>query len=241
MAYKNPVKKKENDAKYYEENKEKRKEYRSKRQEELKQRVVIFITTGEITEQKKWNMWCNEIKRCAKNKKHPYSGDFTNDIIFDMMIQGCFYCGNIATTIDRIDSTLEHTLDNCVASCEGCNYSKGAADPATFIRKAYYRSREEYADDITDIWFINKQKPSMWHYKKSADKKGVVFDLTKEYFENIIKDNCKYCQRSPTTWFGIDRVKPEYGYVDNNIVTCCYDCNLDKHVNDIDVVKKRNE
>ena len=158
-----------------------------------------------------------------------------------MLNKGCFYCGEIAITIDRIDSTIDHTPENCVASCWGCNNSKGAADPATFIRKAYYRVRSEYVDYDIDIWSIIAQKPSLWHYKNRAKKKKIPFDLTKEDFDVLIRDACKYCQRSPTTWFGIDRVVPSLGYVLENVVSCCFDCNVDKLEDDIDTMMARNE
>jgi 5-methylcytosine-specific restriction endonuclease McrA len=161
--------------------------------------------------------------------------------MFDMMVKGCFYCGGVATTIDRVDSKLEHTPENCVGCCKGCNNSKGTADSATFIRKAYYNARGKYVDDIKDIWFVNKQKPCLSSYRRNAEKKGVPFVLTKKDFDILTKDICAYCQRSPTTWFGIDRKIPYIGYILDNIVTCCFDCNVDKHINDANATSNRNE
>lgn len=220
---------------------DKRKDYNEKRHEDRKQHAIDSITSGKIIDQHKWNVWCNVIKRGAKNNKHPYTDEFTNDIVFEKMTRGCFYCGDIAMTIDRVDSTLEHTIDNCVASCVRCNYSKGSADSATFIRKAYYRARGEYVDDVTNIWCITKQKPRMDRYKKNAEKKGVIFELTKKVWETLIKGRCVYCKRTPTTWFGIDRAIPSLGYVIDNVFSCCFDCNVDKHVNEIDITTTRNE
>ena len=238
---KNKERMKEERREYYEKNKEKQKESVIKYREDRKQCVVDFIQTHEILDKEKWDVWCNEIKRCAKKNKKPYSVDFTNDIIFDLMGQGCFYCGQLATTIDRLDSKLDHTPGNCVASCHGCNMSKGAADPSTFIRKAYYRARERYCDDDTDIWFTNKTKPSMYNYKRRAEKKGVPFDLTVGCFNILIKGDCRYCHRTPTTWFGIDRQIPSIGYVSGNVVSCCFDCNIDKLEDDVDTMVMRNE
>jgi len=269
MPYKDPAKRKENSSKYYEINKEKIKEnvsyYREKNKEkvresktkyaienkgiisgrqrewrtDLNQHACESITSGSIINQHKWDAWCNILKRNAK--KHPYPDDFTNVDIFNMMNKGCFYCGDIAMAIDRIDSTLDHTPDNCVASCNGCNISKGAADPSTFIRKAYYRARGKYMDDTTDIWFVNVKKPLMCSYKKRAEKKKVLFDLTNEDWETFIKGDCEYCHRSPTTWFGVDRMIPSKGYVIENVVSSCFDCNLDKHIADANATAKRNE
>jgi hypothetical protein len=239
MGYKDPAKKKEYDAKRHEKKKEIIQARTTKRYEDHKQHACDSITIGEIIDKKKWDMWCNIIK--SGNSKHPYSDDFTSDVMFEMVVQGCFYCGDMATTIDRVDSTLDHTIENCVGCCQGCNNSKGAADVSTFIKKSYYRARGVYADDDINIWFIHKNKPTLWSYKTKANNKGVAFELTKKDFDILIKSDCKYCHRSPTTWFGIDRVVPSQGYVLGNVVSCCCDCNTDKLDDDVDTMKSRNE
>ena len=256
MGYKDPEKKKQKDKEYYEKNKERCKnsvikryeqnkeqikEYAIKRYDDSKKHAVDSITNGKILDKKKWDMWCHEIKRHAKDNKHPYSVDFSNDIIFEMMVRGCFYCGDIATTIDRVDSTLEHTIENCVGCCHGCNNSKGIADPATFIRKAYYRVCGEYVDQDTNIWFVYKNKPGMSQYNYNAKKKGVLFELTKEDWNKLVKGDCAYCKRSPTTWFGVDRLVPSKGYVLDNVISCCFDCNLDKLEDDVENMMERNK
>ena len=80
----------------------------------------------------------------------------------------------------------------------------------------------------------------MTDYKRNANKKGVPFELSKKDWDALIQGRCEYCKRSSTKWFGIDRVIPSRGYVIGNVVTCCYDCNLDKYDCDVDVVTKRN-
>jgi hypothetical protein len=102
---------------YYEQNKTKKLELATKYYDDRKQHAYDSISSGEIIDRHKWDMWCDTIKRYAKN--HPYSDDFTNDIMFSMLILGCWYCGDAATAIDRIYSKLYHTPDNCVGSCHG--------------------------------------------------------------------------------------------------------------------------
>lgn len=235
MVYKDPDYQKNYRAK----NKEKHLEYQAKCRKDLKQHATESIKFGKIIDANKWDLWCKQIKIGTKN--HPYSVNFTNDIIFKMMIKGCFYCGDLATTIDRIDSKLDHTLKNCIGSCYGCNISKGAADPSTFIKKAYYRSRGKYYDDDIDIWFVHKNKPRIDTYNKHANIQGVPFELIQDVWDKLIKGDCAYCKRSPTTWFGVDRVVPSKGYVLDNVASCCYDCNLDKFEYDIEMMKERNE
>lgn len=228
--------------KYYEDNQDKLKERQSKRYEQLKQHAENTIVSGKINDHGKWDMWCNEIKRCASKTKKKYAKDFTNEIIFDMMKEGCFYCGNIATTIDRLNSNIkEHTIDNCVGSCYSCNNSKGTADPITFILKAYYYVYSEYFNDDDNIWFVHKKKPQISQYKKSAETKNVPYELTRDYFNELIVGDCAYCRRMTTTWFGIDRVVPSEGYVLGNVVSCCFDCNVDKHVNSVKETDERNK
>jgi len=209
--------------------------YRAKYNEHRQQNAYDSIVIGKIIDQKKWDAYCNKLKNHAP--KHPYSNNFTNEIMFEMMVQGCFYCDDIATTIDRIDSKLDHTPENCVGSCWGCNNSKGSADPDTFIRKAYYRARRTYYDDDTDIWFEYKTKP----YTSSYNKKKVPFELTEDEWEKLVVGKCAYCHRSPITWFGVDRIDPSRGYISDNIVSSCFDCNLDKLEDDVDTMRARNE
>jgi hypothetical protein len=236
MPYENSAERKKKQD-YYEKYKEKQPEYQARKNKKRKQHAYDSITSGKIIDQKKWDVWCNKIKRVAANNKHSYSDNFTNDIMFKMMVQGCFYCKDVATTIDRIDSKLDHTLDNCVGCCLGCNVSKGAADSDTFIRKAYFRARGEYYDDDTDIWFVRKNKPSMSVYKR----KKVPFELTEVEWDELVIGNCAYCHRRPTTWFGVDRIEPPKGYVLGNVASCCWDCNNDKSKDDVETMCARNE
>lgn len=240
---------KEYQYKYRIENEAKLKQYRAqtkqtkkanddKRVQDLKQHAIDSITSGEIIEQHKWDLWCNRIKKRAL--KYPYVEDFTNLIMFEMMTKRCFYCDDVATTIDRWDSTINHTQENCIASCWGCNNSKGGSDPLTFVKKAYFRARGEYMDDNTEIWHVNNIKPILYKYKKRADGKKVPFELTNRDFDTLIKGKCEYCKRSPTTWFGIDRVVPSLGYTVGNSVSCCWDCNRDKYEESVETMTKRN-
>jgi hypothetical protein len=81
----------------------------------------------------------------------------------------------------------------------------------------------------------------MYSYEKRAEKKGVPFELTKMCFDGLVKGDCMYCHRTPITWFGIDRQIPSLGYVSDNVVPCCFDCNLDKLDGDVDTMIMRNE
>lgn len=83
---------------------------------------------------------------------------------------------------------------------------------------------------------------SLFHsYKLGAKKRNLEFNIDKEYFENITKQNCHYCNSEPSNkienknhpnsgyvYNGIDRLNNDLGYNIENCVPCCKNCNLAK-------------
>lgn len=62
-------------------------------------------------------------------------------------------------------------------------------------------------------------------YKCSDKKKGYETDVTKEYvFSNIIRKPCIYCGSINNV--GCDRLDNKRGHLIDNIVPCCYICNV---------------
>lgn len=78
-------------------------------------------------------------------------------------------------------------------------------------------------------------------YKENARQRGHEYSLSKEKFNELISNNCHYCGISPSkkfsarygwadiTYNGIDRMNNEIGYIEENCVTCCTDCNYLKN------------
>ena len=74
-------------------------------------------------------------------------------------------------------------------------------------------------------------------YKRNAKDRGVSFELTTEEFAELTKTNCYYCGDEPANishpkrnygpyiYNGIDRVDNSRGYVFENCVACCTNCN----------------
>jgi len=141
------------------ENREKNRVACAKRYEDITNHALDSLRLGEIVDKTKWTYYCNRIRSHAKNKKKTYPDNFTDDMIFDMMSKGCYYCMDTATTVDRVDSRIGHIPENCVGSCWPCNSSKGNGDHDSFLRKAYYRSQKEYFDGDVNIWSENIHKP----------------------------------------------------------------------------------
>lgn len=88
-------------------------------------------------------------------------------------------------------------------------------------------------------------KNMLYHrYKKDAERRSLVFNLTLKQFETITKKNCYYCGLAPTerqssqvskgflngayVGNGIDRINNELGYIKGNCAPCCRQCNCGK-------------
>ncbi len=77
-------------------------------------------------------------------------------------------------------------------------------------------------------------------YQRSAQRRGLVFDLTPEQFYLVTQQPCYYCgsatMRTRKTnesddgfaFNGIDRADNSRGYTVDNVVPCCTDCNYGK-------------
>lgn len=89
-------------------------------------------------------------------------------------------------------------------------------------------------------------------YRKSAERRNKVFDLTKDDFKKLTSSNCVYCGKPPAqsarsstgtvfsksgkayclngeyAYNGIDRADNTIGYTKNNCVPCCDTCNRAK-------------
>lgn len=91
-------------------------------------------------------------------------------------------------------------------------------------------------------------------YKVSAEIRNLEFSLSEEKIREFLTGNCWYCGREPLNirkitgcrgvfvFNGIDRKDSSIGYIEENCVSCCKECNYmkrDMSVNDfIDHIKK---
>ena len=96
--------------------------------------------------------------------------------------------------------------------------------------------KTRYSEKPGEAGFIQ-----LWHiYLNNAKQRSYVFEITQENFRKITKMNCHYCDSEPKTlktngktqerrqhntyiYNGIDRLDNAKGYIDGNVVPCCYD------------------
>jgi len=60
-------------------------------------------------------------------------------------------------------------------------------------------------------------------YLRSAERRGIDFNLTCDQFIEIVGGECIYC--GDVRNIGVDRIDSEVGYVIENAVPCCAHCN----------------
>lgn len=83
---------------------------------------------------------------------------------------------------------------------------------------------------------------NLYHqYMVSAERRGYIFNLSQKQFRKLTKQPCFYCGINPHrvikgqgktsgdyTYNGIDRIRNDDGYIIQNVVPCCFDCNSAK-------------
>lgn len=69
-------------------------------------------------------------------------------------------------------------------------------------------------------------------YLRSSSDRGITFDLPCDLFKKLITSPCHYCGRPPYAshrkrilYTGIDRINNDFGYVPENSIPCCKECN----------------
>lgn len=209
---------------YYERNVEQKKEYRERNADKNKEYQKEYYTTvhGKFIK--------------IRNSAHRRSINFeiTEEFVGDLTNQECFYCGTETTEslrngIDRLDNTKGYVENNCRSCCGTCNNMKQCLDPLTFVERcSQVSSHNGFDGAVCESWDDIKG----YSY---ADYKNIMnnhkdFQLTKEQYDALRQGVCTYCGRScsETHTNGIDRVDSTHGYVFDNCVSCCGDCNYAK-------------
>lgn len=242
---------KECDRRYHEAHKEEKKVYHATYYEAKK--TTILARSAEYRKENKEEIRArdNAYRNTRKGKMRHIMSDakkmnrvitMTDDEIMDMTDMPCEYCG-VETEdkvnrngIDRLDSSKGYILDNCVSCCGVCNMMKGQIDPLTFIERCAHISYINGGPgSLTEHW-SQVNKCSYIKYKNAMIKRGIIFELATNDFEDLKAGNCVYCHRPTTDEHsnGIDRTTHDIGYILHNCVTCCFDCNFMKKSHSVD-------
>lgn len=181
-------------------------------------------------------------KSSAKTFKRKFS--LTIEEFKKIIDQPCFYCGDTSKNrgIDRVDNWEDYEINNCVSCCKICNFMKENKTKENFIFNIskietnidIIKSRIDnftnfiknqnipHIEDLSK--FSEKLKQQYWNYVIQSKKKDREFQLSRNFFQLFEKKECIYCTQKLDT-SRIDRINNTIGYIVDNIVPCCKDCN----------------
>jgi len=97
----------------------------------------------------------------------------------------------------------------------------------------FYRYNETRRQDI---------EYKLSYYKSRAKELKFEWNITDEYALQLFSEPCFYCnQYNDYNINGIDRVKNVFGYNENNVVSCCTECNMIKCDMDVTIFLNKVE
>jgi hypothetical protein len=162
--------------------------------------------------------------------------EITKEEFVEIVKFPCNYCGIIQEKgfngIDRLDSTIGYLPANCVSCCAMCNYMKKSLDKEIFVQCVeHIATYNKLVDGKLYPNAFQDYNSKYSSYKYSSNKKGFIFDISEELFDNTTSKPCYMCGKLSTKEHqnGLDRIDSSVGYVENNIYSCCGNCNYMKN------------
>lgn len=154
-----------------------------------------------------------------------------------LVLSQCYYCHYIkeeeVNGIDRLNNNIGYEKDNCVACCEMCNMMKWSFHPLFFIKLCKIISGFEVASKEFYIKWSNYYTSRPRYYSKSKNHAEITrklpFHITKDEWNNLIKQPCYICGFQSKQGIGLDRIDSTIReYTLDNVRPCCYTCNIIK-------------
>jgi len=178
--------------------------------------------------------------RCAGHKNLDF--EISQEEFNKIVKEPCHYCNIIQERgfngIDRLGSNIGYVMDNCVSCCKTCNYMKCSLSADVFIKRIEHILT--YNNKINGRYFPEEYSSysaaSYNEYKRRADNKSLLFELTNYEYVGLISGNCYLCGRDGSNDLtnGIDRINNNVGYIMSNVKSCCGSCNYIKRDIDLD-------
>lgn len=219
------------------------------------QRFGRLIVLEQITQRKNgsvfWKCKCDcgiicEIRgTCLKRGDTKSCGCYQRDLLFKDLSNRIFGRLTVLKRIENLKPGITRWLCRCDCGniCKVTSRSLKTGDTVScgcYKREKAFETRALEKGKAAFNCLYSK-------YKRSARKRGLIFELSDEQFEKLTKQNCYYCGKKPNktmyeahfngdyVWNGIDRIDNSKGYILDNCVSCCEYCNRGK------LTKTRNE
>jgi len=180
--------------------------------------------------------------------------NFTFEYACRLYNSPCTYCGYKGTeelnSIDRLDSSGPYSIQNTVAACVACNINKGSLDAMTYVIRCYniicLNSNQveglnlQPTENYKTYWPVYGGN-SFGYVRDYAVQRGIEFNISLPYFNRTVAHECLHCLRTPDEVpIGIYRANYNNGYVQNNCIPMCSECNYMRrnvrNLNDVRVI-----
>lgn len=174
-----------------------------------------------------------ESKKGAKKRNLEWK--LTDDYAINLMKNQCHYCFDKYNIfgIDRLDNNKGYEINNSVSCCFQCNSMKSTKTKEDFLNMCEHISTYNnlYKGKLYEDIFMKSSTilSKFIRYKIDAEKRNLIFNLSKELFDKLLKNKCFYCGNfSKDGANGIDRIDSSQGYTQENCESCCKTCNFMK-------------
>ncbi len=93
--------------------------------------------------------------------------------------------------------------------------------------KNYYHNNKKRVRKTTISW-LKSSRGRFMMAKHAAKKRKLVWNISYEEYTNINQNKCFYSTKHilPEQGSGLDRIDNNKGYLINNVIPCCTNCNL---------------
>jgi hypothetical protein len=152
-----------------------------------------------------------------------------------LAIEGSFTWADVCRKLNLTTSSNKHLRKRAILL--GINFSH-------FQGRSYAPAREtvRYKNAIRRKlgWGDSARNDVRTDYKNGARRRDLIWGLSNQDFDDIVRKDCVYCGRPPSnvranqnktgsfTYSGIDRIDNKIGYILSNVVPCCKHCNRAK-------------
>ena len=203
------------------------------------------VCTNNTKKRESLDLQYNVYKRSADQRNIEFGLGFQ---LYESIVRSpCVYCNELQehgfNGIDRVDSAIGYVETNCQSCCQMCNYMKGCCGVDYFLKKVEHilTFNDKINGRLCYEVMLNTLACNYKQYERGAVSRNKSFEISEEVFEKIRLDNCYLCGKnnSPEHRNGIDRVDNTIGYTNENIQSCCWDCNgIKRHYSLNDLFEK---
>lgn len=205
-------------------------EYQAKQDEKRKDRVRNYQNENS----KNLTRYYKGYIKGATERGFDMMIDF--DVFSGLVKSPCHYCGHSTPEevngIDRVDNAIGYTKENCVSSCWKCNRMKHAYHKNFFLQKCHIIKSKKVPADFFVKWqmyYYRSNHRNFGVYKKEAETRGLVFNLTENEWTKMTRSKCYLCGYQSPKGIGIDRLdNSDRTYTKANCRPCCGSCNVMK-------------